>query len=315
MMLATEGALQPRFLSDVLGGLSRPQKTLPSQWLYDEFGSELFERITKLPEYYLTRTEIGILRTEAGAIAEAAGRGARLVEYGAGASVKTRLLLDAMNEPSAYVPVDVSGPFLAATADGLRTDYPALAVRPVVGDFLQPVNLPRLDGSGRWVGFFPGSTIGNLSDHEIRTFLKRVRAALGDEAMFVLGYDLRKSPSILIPAYDDAAGVTAAFNLNILTRINRELGANFDVDGFAHEARWNGALSQIEMHLVAKSDQHVWVVGRPITIAAGESIHTENSRKFDMAAVRETAEAAGWNTLYTRTDKDGLFAVAAMEAI
>lgn len=314
-MLARAGALQPRFLSDVLDGLSRPQKTLPSQWFYDEFGSELFERITQLPEYYLTRTEIGILRNEAGAIAESAGSCARLVEYGAGASVKTRLLLDAMHEPSAYVPVDVSGPFLTVTADRLRTDYPSLSVRPVIGDFLQPVNIPRLDGNGRWVGFFPGSTIGNLSDHEIRAFLKRVRAALGDDAMFVLGYDLRKSPMVLIPAYDDAAGVTAAFNLNILTRINRELGANFDTSGFAHEARWNGALSQIEMHLVAKSDQHVWVAGQPIRIAAGESIHTENSRKFDIAAVQETAEAVGWNTLHTRTDKDELFAVAVMEAI
>ena len=313
-MLATAGALQPRFLSDVLDGLSRPQKTLPSQWFYDEFGSALFERITQLPEYYLTRTEIGILRNEASAIAKAAGPGARLVEYGAGASVKTRLLLDAMHEPSAYVPVDVSGSFLTATADRLRADYPALTVRPVIGDFLQPVNMPRLDGNGRWVGFFPGSTIGNLSDYEIRGFLNRVRTTLGDGAMFVLGYDLRKSPSILIPAYDDAAGVTAAFNLNILTRINRELGANFDLSGFAHEACWNDSLSRIEMHLVAKSDQHVWVAGQPITVAAGESIHTENSRKFDVTAVQNTAEATGWNTLYTRTDRDGLFVVAVMEA-
>jgi len=313
-MIATVGVSHSRFLSDVLDGLSGPQKTLPSQWLYDDFGSELFEQITLLPEYYLTRTEVGILRADASEIAELAGTGARLIEYGAGASVKTRLLLDAMDEPAAYVPVDVSGPFLAAAAEGLRADYPALTVHPVIGDFLQHVALPSLGAGGRSIGFFPGSTIGNLSDREIRTFLKRVRGALGNGAMFVLGYDLRKSPSILIPAYDDAAGVTAAFNLNILSRINRELGATFDVDGFAHEARWNEVLSQIEMHLVAKSDQSIWVAGQPITVAGGESIHTENSRKFDIAGVQETAFAAGWHTLHTRTDDDGLFAVAVMEA-
>ncbi len=312
MMSATAEATEPRFARDVVDGLSRPQKTLPCQWLYDKRGSELFEDITRLPEYYPTRTEIGILRAHADAIAAAAGPCATLIEYGAGALSKTRLLLDALDHPAAYIPIDVSGSFLEAAADQLRTAYPGVAVNPVVGDFLAPIQLPKISGRGFRVGFFPGSTIGNLSDLEIRDFLARARRDLGDDALFVLGFDLKKNASILIPAYDDSAGVTAAFNLNILARINRELGATFDLDGFAHEARWNAGQSRIEMHLVGKRDQLVRVGDHAFFFNAEESIHTENSRKFDIAAMAAACAGVGWQTLHTFTDDKRLFAVALM---
>jgi dimethylhistidine N-methyltransferase len=313
-MTALAEASEPRLLRDVIDGLSRPQKTLPCQWLYDQRGSELFEDITRLPEYYPTRTEIGIMRANVDAIASVAGAGATLVEYGAGAALKTRLLLNALDEPAAYVPIDVSGPFLEAAATSLRADYPGLRVTPVVADFLAPLSLPDVEGTGTRIGFFPGSTIGNLSDNEIRAFLSRARDDLGDRALFVLGFDLKKDPAILIPAYDDAAGITAAFNRNILTRINRELGATFAVDDFAHEARWNPGQSRIEMHLVGSRDQSVRVGERTFFFNAGESIHTENSRKFDIAGVKAASASVGWATLEAFTDPDGLFAVALMRA-
>ena len=314
-MLAPAGAVEPRFLRDVIDGLSRPQKTIPSQWFYDAAGSELFDEITGLPEYYLTRTEIGILRAEAGAIADAVGSNATLIEYGAGGSIKTRLLLDAFRELSAYLPIDVSRDYLEAAAAQLRLDYPGLLVRPVVADFLGPINLSGLDRNGTQIGFFPGSTIGNLSDNEIRAFLKRARRDLGEASVFVVGYDLRKDPSILVAAYDDSAGVTAAFNRNLLERVNHELGASFDLGSFAHEARWNSDLSRIEMHLVSTTDQLVLVGERQFSFESGESIHTENSRKFEIAAVEATCAATGWEAVATHTDNDRLFAVTILRAV
>lgn len=310
----TAEALLPRFLHDTIEGLSRPQKTLPSRWLYDEAGSELFDQITRLPEYYLTRIEMEILRQEAATIASAAGPGSTLVEYGAGGSVKTRLLLDALEQPSHYVPVDISAQVVATATEGLRRDYPDLHIRAVLGDFLGPINLPAMNGGGTRVGFFPGSTIGNLSDAEIRAFLKRVRTDLGDGSLLVIGYDLKKDPAILVPAYDDAAGVTAAFNLNILRRIQRELGAELDVDGFVHEARWNGALSRIEMHLVARTDLKIRISDRQFRLKQGESIHTENSRKFETKGMTATAAASGWRASYTKTDDSAYFAVVLLKA-
>lgn len=296
------------FLSDVIAGLSATPKTLPCQYFYDVTGSELFEKITQLPEYYPTRTEISILSTHAEEIAQALGADVLLVEYGAGASVKTRLLLDAMPDLRAYIPIDVSRTFLLQTAAGLRDDYPNLTVLPVAGNFMRydlPTDLPE----GRKVGFFPGSTIGNLNDADIHALLTTAAEALGDNAAFLIGVDLEKSDDILLPAYDDAAGVTAQFNLNILRRINRELGADFDVSQFTHEARWNRDASRIEMHLVSRIDQTVRIDDRALNFAAGESIHTENSRKFNVQTLSALFEEAGWNIKNIWEDRQRYFAV------
>jgi len=302
------------FLLDVERGLSAPQKSLPSQYFYDEAGSNLFEQITELEEYYPTRTEVSILRAHTTDIARQLGTNALLVEYGAGASTKTRILLDALETPEGYVPIDVSEDFLLQTADGLRADYPGLPVHPIVGDFMVRLGLPE-GASGTPVGFFPGSTIGNLNDAEITEFMQSARALLGEAGKFVIGVDLRKSPTILIPAYDDAAGVTAKFNLNLLTRINRELGADFDLNGFAHRAIWNDDASRIEMHLESLNDQIVSISGRKFTFTAGETIHTEISRKFDLDSLTGLVAKTGWHLDQVWRDENDYFAVILLQAI
>lgn len=302
------------FRADVERGLSASQKFLPSRYFYDEAGSILFEQITELEEYYPTRTEVSILRTHAADIARQLGTNALLVEYGAGASTKTRILLDALEAPEGYVPIDVSEAFLLQTAEGLRADYPGLPVHPIVGDFMVRLGLPE-KANGTPVGFFPGSTIGNLNDAEITEFMHSARVLLGDTGKFVIGVDLRKSPAILIPAYDDAAGVTAKFNLNLLTRINRELGANFDLSGFAHRAIWNDAASRIEMHLESLVDQTFSIGGRQYTFTAGETIHTEISRKFDLDALTALVTKTGWYLDQVWRDENEYFAVILLQAV
>lgn len=304
---------QASFLADVIDGLSRSQKTLPCQYFYDETGSELFEQITELEEYYPTRTEMAILRDHAQEISSAIGSDVLLVEYGAGASTKTRILLDALKTPAGYVPIDVSEAFLLQTADGLRADYPDLKVHPIVGDFMVRFGLPQRS-KGRPVGFFPGSTIGNLSDQDIDRFMQAARSLLGADGQFILGVDLRKSPDILIPAYDDAAGVTARFNLNILRRINRELGANFDLTGFAHKIIWNDAESRIEMHLESLRTQSVTVGNERIDFEAGETIHTENSRKFELVTLVDRLSASGWQLQRVWQDENERFAIILLTA-
>ncbi len=309
-------ATNREFAEDVLAGLGMPQKTLPCRWLYDARGSQLFEEITDLPEYYPTRTETKILRDCRDQIAAAAGAGATLVEYGSGASVKTRLLLDRFDRLHCYVPIDVSESFLEETAAQLRRDYPALSVKSVVGDFLSPITVPpEARDRGRTIGFFPGSTIGNLSNEEISDFFHRARRDLGDGASFVLGADLKKDIGRLIPAYDDAAGVTAAFNLNILKRINRELDGTFALDQFAHEARWNETASRIEMHLVSRVNQTVSVGTAKIGFTKGETIHTENSRKFALDELMQLAEDQGWSTSKVWMDDEKLFSVTLLDAV
>jgi len=315
-MLDTAKIIDNFFAADVLEGLSQAQKTIPCQWLYDARGSALFEEITVLPEYYPTRTETAILKRYASDIAAVAGREANLVEYGSGASVKTRLLLDALEDVHSYVPIDVSAEFLTESAAGLKADYPDLAVLSVVGDFLSPITLPKQSrGAGRTIGFFPGSTIGNLSDDEIVDFFARAHHDLGRGAVFVLGADLKKDVARLIPAYDDAAGVTADFNLNVLARINRELAGVFQLDKFAHEARWNEEMSRVEMHLVSRVDQTVRVCDREFFFREGETIHTENSRKFDSEELARLVETQGWQTSHVWTDDEKLFSVMLLEAI
>jgi len=242
------------------------------------------------------------------------GTGTVLVEYGAGASTKTRLLLDALEAPAGYVPIDVSETFLFETAEILRRDYPKLPIYPLAGNFMSKLALPD-DLNGPRTGFFPGSTLGNLTDDEIFIFLSQAKDLLGPNSQFLLGIDLRKSPDILIPAYDDAAGVTAKFNLNMLHRINEELGANFDLSAFAHEARWNDAASQIEMHLVSLKDQNVTIGAQGFHFNETETIHTENSRKFSIDSLRPLLEQSGW-TIKTRwLDENDYFAVIMLGAL
>lgn len=309
----TEGETA-RFRRDLLAGLMRTPKTASPKWFYDAEGSRLFEEITRLPEYYPTRQEAALLREVAPGWAARFGPDAALVEFGSGASEKTRIVLDAAPDLAAYVPIDISADALDAAARRIAGSYPDLKVAPLVGDFLHLTALPAGIGTGRRVGFFPGSTIGNLAPHEAVAFLKAARALLGEGALFVLGVDLVKSPEVLVAAYDDAAGVTAAFNRNLLVRANRELDAGFDVDSFAHRAVWNEAESRMEMHLSSIRDQAVCIDGQTIAFRAGETIHTENSRKFTEASVRELAAASGWTVAAFETGPEPSVALALFEA-
>ncbi|MGW8704406.1 ergothioneine biosynthesis protein EgtB [Brevundimonas sp. NPDC055814] len=282
------------FRRDLVAGLASSPKSLPPKWFYDARGSELFEAITRLPEYYPTRQEAALLRRVAPRWAERFGPDAVLVELGSGASEKTRIVLDAAPDLAAYVPIDISPTALEEAAARLRQAYPDLKVLPIVGDFEHLGVLPAEAGQGRRVGFFPGSTIGNLSPATAEALLRGARDMLGPDALFILGVDLIKDAPTLIAAYDDAEGVTARFNLNVLTRANRDLGADFDLDAFAHRAVWNEAEARMEMHLEALRPMTVRLGKLVFRLAQGETIHTENSRKFDEARVRALAEAAGW---------------------
>ena len=297
------------FRDAVLTGLRRPDKHIPCKYLYDARGSMLFERICALPEYYLTRTEMSLLTRHAPDIAALAGPRCRVVEFGAGSSRKIRLLLAALDHPAAYVPVDVSHDYLAAQARRLAEDHPRLAVTPVVADFLGDFALPPSQGHGRTLGFFPGSTIGNLPPLDARGFLARSRRLLGDDGLMVVGVDLRKAAAVLEPAYDDASGVTAAFSLNLLVRINRELDGGFDLDGFRHSARWDATRGCILIHLVSRRDQTVTVAGESLQFREGERIHIEESYKYGVAEFQELARSAGYQPAAVWTDERGLFSL------
>ncbi|MBN8982162.1 MAG: L-histidine N(alpha)-methyltransferase [Rhizobiales bacterium] len=302
------------FAEDVAIGLSQHPKQLPPQYFYDEAGSKLFEQITLLPEYYPTRTELRILRDRGTDIAAGVPQGAALVEFGAGATTKVRLMLHQCSF-GAYVPVDISGDFLNEQADGLRKDFPHLAVYPVTADFTKPFALPAEVKDMPKVGFFPGSTIGNFDPHEACAFLKSARDILGDGATLIIGVDLEKDERVLHDAYNDAAGVTGKFNSNVLVRINRELGGNFDVPGFIHRAIYNRERHRIEMHLVARKAQSVRVLGHSYAFRAGESIHTESSYKYSLDRFAALARGAGWTPQASWTDADGMFSVHALKAV
>ncbi len=297
------------FAADVLQGLDAAQKTLPCQYLYDARGSELFEAITDLPEYYPTRTEIGILEASVVDIVAETPSGSVLVEFGSGSSRKTEILLAALDKLAAYVPIDVSASALADARSRLAQRFPQLRVEPVIGDFRDPLVLPADLAVRPRMGFFPGSTIGNFRPGEAALLLGGMAAALGAGGRLIIGVDLRKATARLLPAYDDAAGVTAAFNKNLLTRANRELGADFDLDGFRHEARFNGTESRIEMHLVSERAQTVRLLGRSFAFRPGESIHTENSHKYTVDAFQALARGAGWIPRRVWMDAAGLFSV------
>lgn len=301
------------FRADVLAGLSRPQKRLPAKYFYDAAGSRLFDRICELPEYYPTRTELGILERYAGAMADWCGPDCLLVELGAGSLTKVRFLLDHLARPAGYVPVDVSGEHLQAAAAELAADYPALPVRPVVADFTAALDLPPLPARRRVV-YFPGSTIGNFEPAEADALLRRVARLVGPGGGLILGIDLRKPTEVLEPAYNDAAGVTAAFNRNLLARINRELGGDFDPAAFAHHAFYNAERSRIEMHLVSERRQRVRVGPAAFDFQPGESIHTENSHKYDVRELAERAAACGLHLTESWTDERSYFAVLGLTA-
>jgi dimethylhistidine N-methyltransferase len=300
------------FAAAVLAGLSQPQKVIPARYFYDRAGSELFEAITGLPEYYPTRTEIGILSAHAADIAAAIGPGRAVIEFGSGSSAKTPLLLRAI-APAAYVPVDISAEFLHASATALAVDFPGLPVIPVAADFTRPFRIPAsLAGLPR-LGFFPGSTLGNLAPFAAVDLLRSFAATLGAESWLVIGLDLApgpgKSRETLEAAYDDSQGVTAAFNLNLLHRINRELGGTVRVADFAHRAIWNADLGRIEMHLVARRDTQFSVADHAFAVTAGDHIHTENSYKLTLPEARLLARASGWAPAAVWTDGDARFSL------
>ena len=290
--------VDPQFEADVLEGLDDDQKHIPSIWLYDRRGSEIFEEITEVAEYYPTRTETRLLAGLAPQLESEIGGVHSLVEIGSGSSRKTRLLLAAMHSLARYVPVDISADFLRDAAAGLARDFPRVAVQPVVADFTAPFALPAAGGatsdSAGNLGFFPGSTIGNFTPDAAVDLMTQLGRTLGPRSRLLIGVDTTQDPALLIPAYDDAAGVTAEFNLNLLDRINRELDGDFDRRDFRHLARHDPHHGRIEMHLVSQRAHEVHVRGRTFAFAQGETIHTENCYKYTPSQFLRMAHGAHW---------------------
>jgi dimethylhistidine N-methyltransferase len=313
-LVETKLGQREAFRADVLAGLAQRRKSLPSRWLYDQRGSELFEEITRLDEYYLTRTETAILERHAGEMAALCGEGAVLLEYGAGAAIKSEILIDALRAPRIYAPIDIAADFLAQTLDRIRDRFPELRTRPIIADFTVDFDIPAAIPTQRRAAFFPGSTLGNLGGPEAAALLRRMREHVGRRGKAIIGVDLRKDVKTLIAAYDDKRGVTAEFNLNLLHRINRELEGDFAIDGFAHEARWNERESAIEMHLVSRKAQIVSVAGESFAFAQGETIHTETCRKFNVADLAHTAQRSGWRVEKIWSHPGELFAVFGLDA-
>ena len=303
-----------RFRSDVLTGLSRPQKAMPAKYFYDDAGSRWFDRICELPEYYPTRTELGIMREHAAAMAACCGSEALILELGAGSLTKVRLLLKELDRPAGFVPVDVSGTHLRAASKDLQREFPNLDIRTVTADFTAPFPIPHLPARKR-VAYVPGSTIGNFEVAEADALLKRIAVMVGPGGGLLLGVDLVKPTAVLQAAYNDSAGVTAAFNKNLLARMNRELDADFDLDAFEHRAFFNAKLSRIEMHLRSTVNQTVTVAGQAIRFAEHETIHTENSHKYDFEELAVRAERCGLRLTQNWTDPKRWFGVGYFEAV
>ncbi len=306
------------FAGDVIAGLSATPKTLPCKWLYDVRGSALFEEITHLDEYYPTRTELALLGEIAPDLGDALPAGAWVIEFGSGSSRKSDLFLDALVDLGGYVPIDVAADFLEAAAAAIARRLPDLKVRPVTADFTADIDLPaalvaEMTGAPK-VGFFPGSTIGNFEPAKAIEFLKRKRRLLGDGSFMVVGVDLKKDRDILIAAYDDAKGVTADFNLNLLDRINRELDGDIDRAAFAHTVRYDEDEGRIEMHLESRRDQTVRIDGHAFDFKEGETIHTENSYKYGLEDFARVAASSGWRATRHWTDAQGLFSIHLLAA-
>jgi dimethylhistidine N-methyltransferase len=302
------------FRDDVLAGLSAPIPAIPARWLYDRRGSELFDEITRLPSYYPTRTETALLNAVMPDVAALSAKGAAVVEFGAGSATKTPILLKAI-APAAYVPVDISGDYLDEAASQLQRGFPQLNVIPVTADFARPFSLPAEIANLPKLGFFPGSTIGNFVPRTATDLLRNFRELLGVGARLLIGMDRVKPVERLISAYDEPEGITAQFNLNLLERINRELGGDIPIDAFRHEARWNDILSRIEMHLVATRDVALSVAGQRFEFAAGASIHTENSHKYGRRGARLLLLAGGWTPIAEWADAGEDFAIVLAEAM
>ena len=300
---------ESEFATALLEGLTAPSKSIPCRFFYDAVGSALFERITELPEYYPTRTETGILRERAQEIARSVAPGTALIEFGSGSSRKTELLLAEMSDLYAYVPIDISATALRDAHMRIKLRCPNLLFVPICADFAQPLALPASIASRPRLGFFPGSTIGNLTEVQAVDLLANMKRLLGSGGRLIIGADLKKDEGRLVRAYDDEQGVTAAFNLNLLARANRELGADFDVDQFDHLAVYDARHGRIEMYLVSQTAQTVKLLGRRIRFAAGERIHTEHSHKYDIAEFHALADRAGWRPLKAWTDEEQLFSV------
>ena len=311
---APETADREEFRNAVMEGLTRRPRAIPAKFLYDARGSALFDEICELPEYYLTRTETRILAERAQDIARLAGPGAALVEFGSGSSVKSRLLLDAMGDLAVYAPIDISRQHLDQSAARLRRDYPRVHVEPVCGDYMSLRSLPQLAEKARRLGFFPGSTIGNLEPADATVFLRGARRLLGDDGALILGVDLRKDERQLHDAYNDSAGVTAEFTLNLLRRMNRELDATFDLSAFAHEAFYNSDEGRIEIYFRSLADQTVRVSGCSFAFEKGERIHTEYSYKYDISGIEELAHSGGFRVAEVWTDEERRFAVVCLRA-
>ncbi|MGL3820308.1 L-histidine N(alpha)-methyltransferase [Sphingopyxis sp. R3-92] len=310
---ADDAGIDVAFRADVHAGLSQQQKAIPARWFYDATGSALFEDITALPEYYPTRSETDLLTRHAADMAAAIGSGRAVVELGSGSSTKTPLLLGAI-APAAYVPVDISGDFLRDSSAALALRFPGLPIYPVEADFTQRVDLPREIGPLPKLGFFPGSTIGNMVARSAVDLLRHWRGALGDGSLLLIGIDRIKDIAILERAYDDPAGVTAAFNLNLLERINRELGGDLPIENFVHRAVWNDIYARIEMHLVAACDMEFTVDGHSYAMTAGETIHSENSHKYGPRDANLLLRTGGWTPVATWDDADPAFALILAEA-
>lgn len=309
--------VQDDIATAVIEGLSRAQKALPCKLFYDRRGSQIFEEICELDEYYLTRTELALLTTKSAEIAALAGPAAvHLVEYGSGAGYKVRLLLRALVNPAAYTAVDISRDHLLEATTSLARDYPRLLITAICADYSRPFDLsgPRELVRPKRIGFFPGSTIGNFTPSEAISFLRGAASVLGPDGEFIVGVDLKKDSRVLDAAYDDAKGVTAAFNLNILVRINRELGANFDLAHFKHRAHYNAIDGRIEMYLASVSAQDVRIFGQVFHFAAGETIHTENSYKYTIEEFQAIAHRAGFLPLSAWTDQQNLFSIHYLRA-
>jgi dimethylhistidine N-methyltransferase len=313
-LLKTVEGVDPQFRADVLAGLKQYIPSIPARWLYDLRGSELFDEITRLPTYYPTRTEMALLDQIAPEIAGAVPLGTAVIEFGAGSATKTPILLRAVR-PSAYVPIDISGDYLRDSAATVAEEFPTVQVIPVEGDFAREVALPATIRNRPKLGFFPGSTIGNFVPRSATDLLRGFRDMLGAGAQLVIGMDRAKPVDRLIAAYDDPQGVTAAFNLNLIQRINRELEGDIPDDAFRHEARWNEMLSRVEMHLVAMRDVRFEIAGEPFSFAKGSSIHTENSHKYDERSARLLLLAGSWTPVREWTDGAGDFAIILAEAL
>ncbi len=296
------------FLEDVVAGLALAQKSVPPKYFYDARGSELFEAICELPEYYPTRAEIALTREHIESIAQFAGEGCELIEYGSGASTKTRILI-ARLRPAVYVPVDLSESALRGAAQQLSLEFPWLDIRAVTGDFGRPLVFPAFEGAGRKVVYFPGSTIGNLTREEALAFLRMTRGQVGPGGGMLVGVDLKKDPNLLHAAYNDARSVTAQFNLNLLARINAELGADFVPASFAHYAFYNAPMGRIEMHLASLERQAVNVGRYRFSFGVGETIHTENSCKYSVEEFQGLAALAGFRSEQVWMDAEGLFSL------